>query len=162
MVFAFYIWEFWHISCRGTVESELLSQTFPWKYQKLKIVNPLPKGHLRSKYLPGPVTIMDRLVVNTYKGVVPNWCFTKVGKLFFKIQKWPCFDKLFSEGFLYSQSQATSSELRLPCKGRLMSWPVREIKNSTNSFHVPLLWGSRYCWIHFAFRARLKLCKSSI
>ena len=35
----------------------------------------------------GPVTIMDRLVVNTYKRVVPNWCFAEIGKVFFKILK---------------------------------------------------------------------------
>ena len=52
--------------------------------------------------------------------------------------------------------EATSSELRLPCKRRLMSWLVRE--KSTNSFHFPLLWGSRYRWIHFALRARFKQC----
>ena len=27
-----------------------------------------------------------RLVVNTYKRVVPDWCFTKVGKLFLKFR----------------------------------------------------------------------------
>ena len=47
--------------------------------------------------------MMDRLIVNACKGVVPNWCFAEVGKLFFKIQKWSRFDKLFSEWYFYSQ-----------------------------------------------------------
>ena len=107
-----------------------------------------------------PVTIMDRLVVNTYKRVVPDWCFAKVGKFFCKIQKWPRFDKLISERFLYSQRSNIIRRIALSLQRGSRSWPVR--KNSTNSFNFPLLWGSRYRWIHFALRARLKLCKSSI
>ena len=104
---------------------------------------------------------MDRFVVNSYKGVVPNWCFAEVGKLFFKIRS----DHVSMSSLVTGSSipkEATSSELRLPFQRRFMSWPVREIKNTKNSFHFPLLWGSRYRYIHFALRARLKLCKSSI
>ena len=104
---------------------------------------------------------MDRLVVNNYKGVVPNWCFAEVENLFFKIRS----DHVSMSSLVTGSSfpkEATSSELRLPFQRRFISWPVREIKNSKNSFHFPLLWGSRYRCIHFALRARLKLCKSSI
>ena len=69
----------------------------------------------------GPVTIMDELLVNTYKTVVPNSCFAEIGKMFFKIyhsSNHVSISSLVKGSFISKES--TSSELRFPCKRRLI------------------------------------------